>query len=83
MKDDGTFHLEAFSNINEQLKSGSWDLYGDVLVMRSEKCLDTTCQIIIMGVVEDFEKDKGFTFKHSGTDSPAMPTEWVVQKYED
>lgn len=83
LKDDGTFHLEAFSNINEQLKSGSWDLYGDVLMMRSEKCLDTTCQIIIMGVVEDFEKDKGFTFKHSGTDSPAMPTEWVVQKYED
>ena len=84
LNEDGTFHLEAFSNMNEQLKSGRWALYGDVLLMRAEKCLDPdACETFVMGAIEDFEKGKGFTYKHSSKESPAMPTEWVVQKYED
>ena len=84
LQDDGTFNLEGRSNEPEQKKAGLWSLYGDVLLMRAESCLDPkSCETIVMGNIEDFEKGKGFTFKHSSGEVPPMPTEWVLQKYED
>lgn len=81
---NGTFDLEGRSNEPEQKKAGRWSLYGDVLLMRATSCLDPkTCETFVMGNVEDFEKGKGFTFKHTSEEIPPMPTEWVIQKYED
>ena len=81
---NGTFDLEGRSNEPEQKKAGRWSLYGDVLLMRAESCLDPeTCETFVMGNVEDFEKGKGFTYKHTSEEVPPMPTEWVIQKYED
>jgi hypothetical protein len=84
LKANGTFDLEGRSNEPEQKKAGRWSLYGDVLLLRSESCLDPkTCETFVMGNIEDFEKGKGFTYKHTSEEIPPMPTEWVVQKYED
>lgn len=84
LNEDGTYKLEAFSNTNEQGKGGHWDVYGNVLLMSGESCVDpSACEVLVMGTVEDFEKGKGFTFKHSSEEVPPMPTEWVIQKYED
>ena len=84
LAEDGTFKLEAFSNTNEQGKGGHWDVYGNVLLMKTETCVDTSaCELLVMGTIEDFEKGKGFTFKHSSEEVPPMPKEWVIQKFED
>ncbi|WP_297947944.1 hypothetical protein [uncultured Fibrobacter sp.] len=84
LNEDGTYKLEAFSNTNEQGKGGHWDIYGNVLLLRGESCVDpSSCEVLVMGTVEDFEKGKGFTYKHSSGEVPPMPTEWVIQKYED
>lgn len=84
LDEDGTYKLEAFSNTNEQGKGGHWDVYGNVLLLRGESCVDpSACEVLVMGTVEDFEKGKGFTYKHSSGEVPPMPTEWVIQKYED
>ena len=81
---DGSFYLEAFGKTNEQAKGGSWDVYGNVLLMRAETCLDKeTCEAFVIGNIEDFEKGKGFTYKHSSEEVPPMPKEWVIQKFED
>lgn len=84
LDEDGTYKLEAFSNTNEQGKGGHWDVYGNVLLLRGESCVEpSACEVLVMGTVEDFEKGKGFTYKHSSGEVPPMPTEWVIQKYED
>lgn len=84
LDEDGTYKLEAFSNTNEQGKGGHWDVYGNVLLLRGESCVDpSACDVLVTGTIEDFEKGKGFTYKHSSGEVPPMPTEWVIQKYED
>ena len=67
-----------------QGNAGVKDIYGNVLLLRGESCVDpSSCEVLVMGTVEDFEKGKGFTYKHSSGEVPPMPTEWVIQKYED
>ncbi len=76
------FALTAFQGTTtKELKNGSWDVYGDVLVMENEACLKTSCAIGIMGRVSDLN-EKGFTFTHTDESVPALPTKWEVAIYE-
>lgn len=79
---DMTFDLLG-NNGEAVIKNGDWDVYGDVLFLGPTACNDpSTCEHAIGGVVEDFEKGKGFTYKHGNKEKPALPTEWVVPDLE-
>lgn len=81
---DMTYELDAIDDITEELKKGQWDIYGNVLFLKGEQCLNPSeCAAVIEGVVEDFKEGSGFTYKHSNSEDPALPTEWVIQTYED
>lgn len=79
---DKTFDLRG-NNGEAVFKTGDWDIYGNVLFLGPTACNDPeTCERAIGGAIEDFEKDKGFTYKHGNKEKPALPTEWVVPEFE-
>lgn len=82
LEDDMTFDLRANGG-EDEYKTGKWDVYGNVLLMKNEACLDPdACAKAVMGSIEDYEKGQGFTFDHNSSEKPALPKEWVVQQYE-
>jgi len=82
LKESNAFMLSAEQGTTpKEMKNGTWDVYGDVLVMINDACLNTSCSVGIMGRISDFSDD-GFTFNHSDDSTPALPTKWEKAKYE-
>lgn len=82
LEEDKTFDLRANGG-EDEYKTGKWDVYGNVLLMKNEACLDpNACAKAVMGSLEDYEKGQGFTFNHNSSEKPALPKEWVIQQYE-
>lgn len=81
---DGNFELVGMEGIdNVELKRGMWNVFGDQLLMLNTGCLDRKkCSKAMKGTVSDFSVKKGFTYNHSNTDSPSIPTKWTVPEYE-
>ena len=78
------YTLVANAGMNEN-KSGAWDVYGDVLLLKVEKMLkadERKCASAIKGNVTGIS-EKGFTYNHSDKCSPAMPKAWEVPVYEE
>lgn len=84
LKKSGDYSVEAKKGANtEDLKSGIWDVYGDVLLLKNKKCMHTSeCASAVKGTIEGFDAKKGFTFNHDDDDSPKVPTTWTVPQYE-
>ncbi|SHK36128.1 hypothetical protein [Fibrobacter sp. UWEL] len=84
LKKSGDYSVEAKKAGNsEELKSGYWDIYGDLLVLRNRSCLNPDkCVSAVKGVVSNFDPESGFDFDHSDTNTPAVPKTWTVQQYE-
>lgn len=80
----GEYSVEAKKAGNtEELKTGSWDIYGDLLVVKNKKCLKPSkCVSAAKGTVSHFDAENGFDFDHSDSDTPAVPKTWTVQQYE-
>ncbi len=77
------YTLKADNGRSEQ-KTGAWDVYGDVLLLKVEKMLNSSersCPSAIKGNVTDVS-EKGFTYNHSDKCSPALPKAWKVPVYE-
>ncbi|PWJ68532.1 MULTISPECIES: hypothetical protein [unclassified Fibrobacter] len=84
LKKNGDYSVEAKKAGNtEELKAGSWDIYGDLLVLKNKQCLNPSkCVNAAKGVVSHFDAESGFDFDHSDTGTPAVPKTWTVQQYE-
>lgn len=84
LKKSGDYSVVAKKGANtEELKSGIWDVYGDVLLLKNSSCLHPSeCASAVRGSIEGFDSKKGFTFNHDDSDTPAVPTTWTVPQYE-
>lgn len=77
------YSLVANAGMNEN-KTGTWDVYGDVLLLKVEKLLNAAerkCANSIKGNVTEVS-EKGFTYNHSDKCSPALPKTWEVPVFE-
>ena len=84
LKKSGDYSVDGKKGANtEDFKSGIWDVYGDVLLLKNTSCLHPSeCASAVKGTVEGFDAKKGFTFNHDDDGSPAMPKTWTVPQYE-
>ena len=83
LKAANQYSLVANAGMNEN-KSGAWDVYGDVLLLKVEKLLNAAerkCASSIKGNVTEIS-EKGFTYNHSDKCSPALPKTWEVPVFE-
>jgi hypothetical protein len=84
LKKSGDYSVTAMKGVNtEELKSGIWDIYGDMLMLKNTSCLHPSkCASAVKGSIEGFDAKKGFTFNHDDSDTPAVPTTWTLPQYE-
>ena len=78
------YELEADDKKSEW-KDGTWDVYGDVLLLKVEKLLNASerkCPSSIKGNVSG-ASEKGFTYNHSDKCTPALPKTWKVPVFEE
>ncbi len=83
LKAANQYSLVANAGMNEN-KTGTWDVYGDVLLLKVEKLLNAAerkCANSIKGNVTEVS-EKGFTYNHSDKCSPALPKTWEVPVFE-
>ena len=86
----GTYELTAFeNNKNVEVKKGAWEIYGSQLMMRNQGCLHPEkCTTSIHGKLQKGTYNKetgkldGFSFIHSDTDTPKIPTSFEAPEYE-
>ena len=84
LKKSGDYALDATKGKNpEDVRSGKWDVYGDILLLKNTSCQSPSkCAKSVKGAVEGFDPQKGFTYKHDDSSTPAMPKDWTLPQYE-
>ena len=84
LKTSGEFTLDAVKGKNtEDFRSGIWDIYGDILLLKNSACHSPSkCAKSMKGAVEGFDPQKGFTYKHDDSSTPVMPKDWTLPQYE-
>jgi len=83
MRTDRTFEVKAFKgNENKALKQGTWDVYGNQLLMKVTGCLGGKCTPAVMGPVSKWEAGSFFNYGNSDPDDPSIPEEWTAPEYE-
>ena len=84
LKMSGDYALDATKGKNpEDVRSGKWDVYGDILLLKNTSCQSPSkCAKSVKGAVEGFDPQKGFTYKHDDSSTPAMPKDWTLPQYE-
>ena len=83
LRADRSYELKAFKGSdNKALKKGSWDVYGDLLLMKVSGCLGGKCTSAVMGAISDLDPKSGFAYDHSDPDEPLMPKTWEAPVYE-
>ena len=87
LKSDGKF--KALSNEGRtDSREGAWDVFGDLLVLEVQGCMDVAC-LSVVGTVSDFDAAKGFSFKYTAsyaddgkTHPGELPYAWKAPQYE-
>ena len=84
LNENGDYKLEAKKlNATEELKKGSWDIYGNLLVIQNLGCKNPeTCVSAAKGVVKGFDSKNGFELDHDDPGVPEVPTIWTIPMYE-
>lgn len=84
LRNSGEYFINATkSGDTKQSKKGVWAVYGDMLFLQANGCLDAkNCTQTVKGVVSDVDPKVGFEYKHSDPDEPTMPTVWTLPQYE-
>ena len=83
MRADRTFEVQAFKGSeNKALKKGTWDVYGNQLLMKVTGCLGGTCTPAVMGIVSKWEAGSFFNYSNSDPDDPSIPDAWTAPEYE-
>ena len=84
LKKSGEYSLDATKGKNpEDVRSGKWDVYGDILLLKNTSCQSPSkCAKSVQGAVEGFDPQKGFTYNHDDSSTPVMPKDWTLPQYE-
>lgn len=83
MRADRTFEVKAFKGSeNKALKKGTWDVYGNQLLMKVTGCLGGTCTPAVMGIVSKWQAGSFFNYSNSDPDDPSIPENWTAPEYE-
>ena len=84
LKKSGEYSLDATKGKNpEDVRSGKWDVYGDILLLKNTSCQSPSkCAKSVKGAVEGFDPQKGFTYNHDDSSTPVMPKDWTLPQYE-
>ena len=88
LKADGTFELTAHEGESQvDSKSGDWEIYGYHMMMHNKSCLHSeSCSPSIHGQLQTGPVDRetgkisGFSFIHSDSGTPAIPTSFEPSK---
>jgi len=80
----GKYSVDGSKGKNSDVNnSGHWDVYGNLLLVSNESCLNPSkCLGAVKGVISDFDAEKGFNLDHTNTEEPIMPSAWSVPQYE-
>ena len=83
MRADRTFEVKAFKGSeNKALKQGTWDVYGNKLLMKVTGCLGGKCTPAVIGSVSKWEAGSFFNYGNSDRDDPPIPEDWTAPEYE-
>ena len=83
MRADRTFEVKAFKgNENKALKQGTWDVYGDQLLLKVTGCLGGKCTPAVIGRVSKHKAGEFFYYGNSDPDEPSIPSDWTAPEYE-
>lgn len=83
LRTDRTFEVKAFKgNENKALKQGTWDVYGNQLLMKVTGCLGGKCTPAVMGSVSKWKAGSFFNYGNSDSDDPSIPEDWTAPEYE-
>jgi hypothetical protein len=83
MRADRTFEVKAFKGSeNKALKQGTWDVYGNKLLMKVTGCLGGKCTPAVIGSVSKWEAGSFFNYGNSDPDDPPIPEDWTAPEYE-
>lgn len=83
LRTDRTFEVKAFKgNENKALKQGTWDVYGNQLLMKVTGCLGGKCTPAVMGSVSKWKAGSFFNYGNSDPDDPSIPEDWTAPEYE-
>lgn len=83
MRADRTFEVKAFKGSeNKALKQGTWDVYGNKLLMKVTGCLGGKCTPAVIGSVSKWEAGSFFNYGNSDPDDPSIPEDWTAPEYE-
>ena len=83
LRTDRTFEVKAFKgNENKALKQGTWDVYGNQLLMKVTGCLGGKCTPAVIGSVSKWKAGSFFNYGNSDPDDPPIPEDWIAPEYE-
>ena len=83
LRSDRTFEVKAFKgNENKALKQGTWDVYGNQLLLKVTGCLGGKCTPAVIGSVSKHKAGEFFYYGNSDPDDPLIPSDWTAPEYE-
>lgn len=83
LRSDRTFEVKAFKgNENKALKQGTWDVYGNQLLLKVTGCLGGKCTPAVIGSVSKHKAGEFFYYGNSDPDDPSIPSDWTAPEYE-
>lgn len=84
LRSDRTFEVKAFKgNENKALKQGTWDVYGNQLLMKVTGCMTgQKCAPAVKGPVSKWKAGSFFNYGNSDSFDSPIPEDWTAPEYE-
>lgn len=84
LRTDRTFEVKAFKgNENKALKQGTWDVYGNQLLLKVTGCMTgQKCAPAVKGSVSKWKAGSFFNYGNSDSFDSPIPENWTAPEYE-